>query len=72
VFEMPTDLVQRLAKLDTKPLSGVGEKWAATEELSPKYGNRPAEAVQQVLQELANLCKRAGAEGKSVLMWVCL
>jgi hypothetical protein len=72
VWEVPTDLVQRLANLDAKQLTSAGGKWAATEEFLPKYGHVPAEVVHQVLQELATMSKRAVAEGKSVLMWVCL
>jgi hypothetical protein len=72
VFEVPPDLVQRLVCLDTRQLVSVGERWAATEEFSPKYDNWPTEAVQQVLRDLAALCKRANDEGKAVLMWMCL
>jgi hypothetical protein len=72
VFEVPSDLVQRLAALTPRQLAAAGRKWAATDEFSPKYDNWPAEAVQQVLQELAALCKRATCEGKAVPMWMCL
>jgi hypothetical protein len=72
VFEVPPDLVQRLAKLDATELASAGKQWAATEEFSPKYGNWPVEAVQQVLKELATLSKQAGGEGKAILMWMCL
>jgi hypothetical protein len=72
VFEVPADLVQRLARLNARQLRAVGAKWAATEEFSPRYENWPAEAVQQVLADLARLCKQAVGEGKAVLMWLCL
>jgi hypothetical protein len=72
VCEVPQDLVLRLARLTAVQLQSAGEKWAATEEFSPQYGNWPGEAVQQVLRELAALCKRADEEGKAVLMWMCL
>jgi hypothetical protein len=72
VIEVPPDLVRRLAALTAEQLGSVGEKWAATEEFSPKYDNWQAEAVQQVLRELASLCTQATDEGKAVLMWMCL
>jgi hypothetical protein len=59
-------------KVTAQQLAAPGKKWAATEEFSPKFDNWLAEAVHQVLGELAALCKRAGGEGKSVLMWWCL
>ncbi|MBO0698606.1 MAG: hypothetical protein J2P46_09440 [Zavarzinella sp.] len=72
VFEVPDDLVQRLAQLSPRQLVAAGKKWAVTEEFSPKFENWPAEAVQQVLGDLADLCRRAAAEGKPVLMWMSL
>ena len=72
VFEVPPDLVQRLAGLTPHQLTESGKKWAATEEFSPRYDNWPAQRVQQVLGDLAALCKRAADEGKVVLMWMCL
>ena len=72
VSEVPPDLVRRLAALTPRQLAAAGKKWAATEEFSPKCDDWPAEAVQQVLSDLAALCKRAVGEGKAVLMWMCL
>jgi hypothetical protein len=72
VFEVPSDLVERLARLNAKELRAVAAKWAATEEFSPKYDNWPVEAVRQVLYEMAALCRRAVSEKKAVLMWMCL
>jgi hypothetical protein len=72
VFEVPADLVQRLAKLNEDQLVSAAIKWAATEEFSPKYANWPIERVHQVLGDLTILCKRAAGERKSVLMWMCL
>jgi hypothetical protein len=72
VFEVPRDLVQRLAALTAQQLEVVARQWAATEEFSPRYDNWPLEAVQEVLNELATLCNRAVTQGKSVLMWMCL
>jgi hypothetical protein len=72
VFEVPADLVQRLADFNARQLHAVGAQWAATEEFSAKYENWPAEAVEQVLGDLAALCKRAVEEGKAILMWICL
>ncbi len=72
VFAVPTDLVERLAGLTAKQMYSVAATWAATEEFSPKYDNWPAEAVRQILEELVGLCRRALAEKKDVLMWMCL
>jgi hypothetical protein len=72
VFEVPPDLMQQLADLTPRQLTEAGRKWAAVEEFSPRYDNWPAERVQQVLGDLAALCKRAVGEGKAVLMWMCL
>ena len=72
VFEVPPDLVQRLAGLTSQQLADVGAKWAVTEEFSPKYDNWPTEVVQELLVDIAKLCKKAVDEGKTVLMWMCL
>jgi hypothetical protein len=72
VVEVPPDLVQRLAKLDTKQLAAAAAKWAMTEEFSRQHDNWPAEAVHEVLVELAKLCTKAVAARKSVLMWMSL
>lgn len=72
VFEVPTDLVQRLAQLDAPERGAVGAAWASTEEFSPRYDDWPAEAVQQVLEDLAALCRRTAAEGEALLLWMCL
>jgi hypothetical protein len=72
VFEVPPDLVQRLAGLTPAELEEVGRKWATAEVFSPRYDNWPAERVQQQLGDLAALCRQAAGEGKSVLMWMCL
>jgi hypothetical protein len=72
VMQVPVDLVQRLAKLDAKQLQAAAACWAETEEFSPKYDNWPPQAVHQVLEELAQLCLRAVAERKGVLMWMSL
>lgn len=72
VFEVPPELMQRLAALTAQQLEVTARTWAATEEFSPRYDDWPLEAVQEVLNELAALCKRAVTQGKSVLMWMCL
>jgi hypothetical protein len=72
VYEVPAALVQGLAKLNAKQRRSVAAKWAATEEFSPAYDNWPARAVRQMLEDLADLCRRAVAEGKAALMWMCL
>jgi hypothetical protein len=72
VFEVPSDLLRRLTEFSPSELAEAGRKWAAIEEFSPKYDNwRPA-AVQQVLGDIAALCRRAVGEGKAVLMWMSL
>lgn len=72
VFEVPPDLVQRLAALTAQQLEVTARQWAATEEFSPRYDNWPLEAVQEILNELAALSKRAVAQSKSILMWMSL
>jgi hypothetical protein len=72
VFEVPADLVQQIARLSSSQLSSAGSRWGETEEFLPKYDNWSAEEVQQMLQGLAVLCKRAVAQGQAVLMWMCL
>jgi hypothetical protein len=72
VYEVPDDLVRRLAGLTPRRLAAAGKKWAATEEFSPEFDNWSVEDVQRVLGELAALCKRAVDEGKPVLMWMSL
>lgn len=72
VMEVPPDLVQRLAKLDADGVAAAAAKWARTEEFSPEYDNWPAEAVHEVLADLAKLCAKAVGAKKSVLMWMSL
>jgi len=72
VIEVPINLVQRLAELDSKGISAAAAKWAKTEEFSPQYDNWPSEAVHETLLEFAKLCGQATAAKKSVLMWVSL
>jgi hypothetical protein len=72
VIEVPSDLVQRLAKLDAKQLGTAAAMWAKTEEFSPKYDNWPPELAHEVLEELGKLCSQAVAAKKSVLMWMSL
>jgi len=68
VFEIPEDLVRRLAELNANQTVSVAAEWAKTEEF--ETDNWSAAAVGGVLEELAGLCRRAEAEGKSVLMWI--
>src|SRR5262249_14015801 len=70
VFQVPTDLVNRLAALDGEQLANTGAAWAATEEFSPEYENWPPEAVQQRVADLAALARRAVDTKKALLMWV--
>src|SRR5262249_37203993 len=72
VVEVPSDLVQRLAKLDAKQLAAVAARWAKTEEFSPQYDELPHEAVHELLVGLAKLCTSAVTARKSVLMWMSL
>ncbi len=72
VFEVPPDLVQRLAALSVQQLEVVIPQWAATKEFSPEYDPWSLEEGQEVLKVLVPLCKRAVTQGKSVLMWMCL
>ncbi|MFO0966957.1 MAG: hypothetical protein U0793_15395 [Gemmataceae bacterium] len=72
VIEVPSDLVQRLAKLDAKGIAAAAAKWAKTEEFSPQYDNWPPEAVHETLIDIAKLCVQATAAKKSVLMWMSL
>ena len=72
VFEVPPDLVQRLAGFTPAELEEAGRKWAAAEVFSRRYDNWPTERVQQQLGELAALCRRAAGAGKPVLMWMCM
>ena len=72
VFEVPSNLVERLAGLNAGDLHSVAIAWAQTEEFSSKYGRWSPEAVHAVLGEFASLCHRAVAERKAILMWMCL
>lgn len=72
VIEVPVDLVLRLAKLDAQGVAATAAKWANTDEFSPKYDNWPAEDVHELLAELVDLCAKAAAAKKSVLMWMSL
>jgi len=70
IIEVPSELVQRLAKLDAKELADAAAKWAKTAEFS--LDNWSQEDVHNILTELAKLCTKATAVQKSVLMWMAL
>jgi hypothetical protein len=72
VVELPADLVQRLAALDAKQIGDAAAKWGKTEEFSPQYDNWPPEEVHEILKGIANLCAKAIAARKSVLIWMAL
>ena len=72
VFEVPSDMVKRLAALTAQDVSSVGRKWAATEEFSTPGDSWPIDAVEDALRNLTELCNQATDEGKTVLMWMCL
>jgi hypothetical protein len=72
VMLVPPELVKRLAAVAIGEIPEVASRWAATNEFFPKYDNWTLNAVSEVLKRLADLCRQATAEGKSVLMWMCL
>ena len=72
VFEVPSTFVRHLASLISKELLHTGTRWAASEELSPRYDHWPAEDVHEVLGRLVALARRAVEAKKSVLIWMSL
>src|SRR5262249_15187733 len=72
VFQVPADLVGRLAQLGAGELTSVANEWSKIEEFSAKYDNWPAAAVHVVLTGLTALCRKAVAENKVVFLWMSL
>jgi hypothetical protein len=72
VFQVPPDMVERLAGLGASETESVARQWAQIQEFAPKYSNWSAAAVGQLLGQLAALCRKAVAEKKVLFMWMCL
>jgi len=64
----PEDAVEKLSELNEDALYLVAEELAATEEF--EISGWPAEAVQDLLTELAELARVAVEEGKSLFVWI--
>jgi hypothetical protein len=66
VFQVPPELVERLATLDAAGRAAVADRWAA----DPNGIGR--EGAGYVVEGLAPFCRRAREQGKAVLLAVAL
>jgi hypothetical protein len=69
VHLFPTEFTQLIAKLERERLSEIASRWAHTEELQRYY---TIDDVKYYLETLFNFALSAEANGKSILMWICL
>jgi hypothetical protein len=70
VFQIPPDLVTRLAALDDAGMAGVARQWAATEEFV-LVGWAEGE-VASVVSAISSLSKRAIESGQALFLWMSL
>ena len=66
LYEVPPDLVDKLASLDADGLAAIVERWTNTPDGFDREGAR------YVVSGLASLCRRAREKGKSVLLSIAL
>lgn len=67
---VPHEMVERVAKLSEFETVRIAREWLRTEE-DFRYGKWTSEHAVQFLQDLGQLCRRAVADNKAVLMWTC-
>jgi hypothetical protein len=70
VFRVPPRLVVSLSQIDDAELGQITEQWWAIEEFARSRYNLAS--VTMVMTSLRDLSKRAVAEGKDLMMWMCL
>lgn len=70
VHRVPDDLTAAIAALDDATADRVARQWAATDEF--RLDRWPEDAVREYLHDLVKHAQRACAEGKSLLLWMCL
>ncbi len=68
LLRFPADSVQRLARLEDAALEQVGEELAATE--SFEAAGWPADLVQKLVADLADLAGVAAAQEKPLFVWL--
>jgi hypothetical protein len=64
-------MVFRLAKLTDSEIPKIANDWGNTEEIKRFSGWKP-DVLESFLREISALSRSAIADGKSVLMWMCL
>jgi hypothetical protein len=70
VFEFPQRILEAIVSVPDGSMSGVCERWVATEEMSADgYTVREAEMF---LRDLASLGRQATNRGDRLYLWVCL
>ena len=70
VFQIPTELVTRLAALDDAGMAGIARQWAATEEFVLEgWGEDEAASV---LSAISSQSKRAIESGQALFLWMSL
>jgi hypothetical protein len=70
VFQVPDGLTIALAALDDQTRARVAAQWAATEEF--EYEGWGPDVVADYLRLLAAHARKARADGKSLLLWMCV
>jgi hypothetical protein len=70
VFQIPSDLVTRLATLEGEDKRVAVSKWAATEEFA--LDRWPADEVAKAFDGIASLARKAQGSGRSLFLWMSL
>jgi hypothetical protein len=70
VFQIPSDLVARLAALAGEDKRAAVSKWAATEEFA--LDRWPASEVAQAFEGIASLARQAVGADHSLFLWMSL
>lgn len=70
VFQIPPDLVTRLAALDDAGMAAVARQWAATEEFV--LDDWTEDEVVSVLSAISSLSKQAIESGQALFLWMSL
>lgn len=68
LLRFPAASVKRLAGMDEEALEAVGAELAATEEFEAE--GWPAEEVQKIVVQMADLAGAAVAQGKAMFVWM--
>jgi hypothetical protein len=68
VYRFPDEFIQLLTEMENDGFDELAAEWAKTEE----FKDYPLDDVRFYLETLYDTAASAEADGKSILMWICL